>query len=101
MGQVGLSAIFAKFPDDATSRRQHIIIECLGSAISGLMRRSKLRLYSITSSARASNKDGAVKLRMFAVLTFIASSNLSGRSIDAADSIIVVFGIRRHCLGKP
>jgi hypothetical protein len=47
-------------------------------ATSGLMHRSKQRLYSITSSARASTVVGMVRPRVLAVLRLMTSSNLVG-----------------------
>jgi hypothetical protein len=48
------------------------------------MRRSKLRLYSITSTARASNVGGTISPSAFAVLRLITSSYLVGA--DAGSS---------------
>ena len=50
------------------------------SASKGLMRRSKVEHYSITSSARASSAGGMVSPSAFAVLRLMTSSNLVGCS---------------------
>src|SRR5437762_13398975 len=48
------------------------------SATTGLMHRSETRLYSITSSARASRDGGTVRPSALAVLRLISSSYLVG-----------------------
>jgi hypothetical protein len=54
------------------------IAPCLKSANSGLMHRSNLRAYSITSSARPSSVAGMSMPSALAVFRLIASSNLVG-----------------------
>src|SRR5260221_8159488 len=57
------------------SRQRRANQEC---AKSGLMQRSKMYLYSITSAARASNAGGRVRPSAFAVFRLTMSSNLVG-----------------------
>jgi hypothetical protein len=55
-------------------------LDCPLCAKSGLMHRSKMYLYSITSSARASNVGGTVRPSALAVLRLMTSWNLVGCS---------------------
>ncbi|MGA7165811.1 MAG: hypothetical protein WBX37_17960, partial [Pseudolabrys sp.] len=69
---------------------------CLLTANSGLMRRSKLRLYSITSTARA-NVGGTISPSAFAVLRLITSSYLVGADAALAEAQLRKSG-RQYCL---
>ena len=61
------------------------------------MRRSKLRLYSITSTARASNVGGTISPSAFAVLRLITSSYLVGADAALAEAQLRKSG-RQYCL---
>src|SRR5207248_1187110 len=61
---------------------------CPFRAKNGLMRRNKLHLYSITSSARASNVGGTVRPSALAVLRLITSSNLVGCSTGRSEGLV-------------
>jgi len=80
-GTLGSQAICATPWDSNPSRKNEI--EVLRRPVEltincGLMHRSKLRDYSITSSAVVSRAGGMVRPRVFAVFKFITSSNFVG-----------------------
>src|SRR5450759_386749 len=64
-----------------SNRRQNLVPSVRPrTANAGLMHRSKQQPYSITSSAMASTDPGTARPRVFAVLRFITSSSLVGRT---------------------